>query len=67
MVTDVLPPGTPAVMNGDIHVHITAVTIRSSGLLYEVSWYVGAERRTAWVEPFEITTDTPPTRIGFKQ
>lgn len=48
---------------------VLAVTVRESGVAgYEVAWWSGGTRYTAWVEPSEITPslgEPSPIRIGF--
>lgn len=49
---------------------VIAVTIRKTGVQYQVSWWSGNDRREAWVEECEISTDNEASsreRIGFKE
>lgn len=67
------PPGSWAEVGGPldtkIKVRILAVSVRESGVTsYEVVWWAGKDRHTAWVEPGElhpVDKEQKPLRIGF--
>lgn len=66
---EVIAPGTPVRIDGGVKGVVLAVTIRAIGVTgYEVAWWTGAARTTAWLEPHEVSPwDAPdePLEIGF--
>ena len=65
------PCGTQVVVSmGGFRAMITCISIRFGNVLYEVSYYIGGELRTLWVNEAEIKPigDIPVTEVaGFKQ
>ena len=58
-------PGSVAKM-GDIDVYILAVMIRGPLVKYEVSWICNGDRKSEWVESFELGEGTEITEVGFE-
>jgi len=54
--------GTPCKIgrNGDITGTITAINIRFQNMLYEVTWWDDATKKTEWFNPEELTVDSAP-------
>lgn len=66
---EVYKPGTKVKLIDDIIGNIRAINIDSShGIQYEIIWWSNRERKTSWLEPFEIKEfDTKEQlQIGFK-
>jgi len=61
--------GTLVVMKlANIQGMITCVSLRFDRVIYEVTYYVGAEQETIWVNENEFDTTTPELiKIGFKK
>ena len=59
-------PGSSAYM-GEIEVKILAILIRGLLVQLEVSWIVGGDRKTAWIEGCELTKSTEIVEVGFKE
>jgi hypothetical protein len=72
----ILPPGSIVTMGGGIDAGVLEVKIGPCDLIaYHVVWWVGPERRTAWVDSFEVkaadeselvevTLEVPPGQLG---
>ena len=56
-----------AVMIGeDIEALVLAISIRGSNVQYEVSWWNGSTRNTAWMSPEELRPmDNSKLQVGF--
>lgn len=66
----VLAIGTPVHIADDIKATVTTISIHDDNYVtYEVVWWDGRTRNTAWVEEFEIAKleHSQSTLIGFKQ
>jgi len=68
----VLPIGAKVKLNGDdgYEAIVQAISIRSGAAVeYEVAWWSGADRRTAWLPEWQLTIGPGVRRqkIGFKQ
>lgn len=64
----VISPRSRVRLADDVETVVLAVTIRDGGpACYEVAWWNGNARQTAWVEPHELTQECrrKPLRIGF--
>jgi hypothetical protein len=47
---------------------ITCCAIRFQNIVYEVTYYCGADQKTIWVNQNEFDVDEPDTqKIGFKK
>ena len=55
-------------MLGDIEVTVIAVMIKADDYVtYEVSWFTSGDRKSAWVEEFELSmTPEPERRMGIR-
>jgi hypothetical protein len=66
---DVYSCGTyVAIKINGVKAMITAVSIRYSHIIYEITYYTNDEFKTVWMrdEEFEIKNDYGKTNIGFK-
>lgn len=62
--------GSEAMLFSDLPVMITGVCIRNGNhVTYEVTWLHNGDRRTAWVEDFEVSvaTKNQKLKIGFHE
>ena len=63
-----LAPGTPVRVASEYDGVIRQVCFGLAGTLYEVGWFIGGERQTAWLNESEFTTESVArARIGFKE
>lgn len=63
---EVIKPGSKVLIAGNVDATILTVSIRHDSVSYEVVWWSGLTRTTAWLEPFEITIgELTPLLIGF--
>lgn len=63
-------PGTEVTLKGGIKALIISIEIKSqrlAGVSYQVAWWDGRTRMTAWISPPEINDGELKTTIGFKQ
>jgi hypothetical protein len=59
--------GTAVTIAGDVPAMILRVQIDGADVSYEVAWWNGRSRSTAWLLPAEIeATVAPGLRIGFR-
>ena len=59
----VLPCGAPVELRGPKHRgEILAICIRETLVTYEVVWFVGDARNTAWLQESEIASVNPKVR-----
>ncbi|HEY5865870.1 MAG TPA: hypothetical protein VI542_10050 [Candidatus Tectomicrobia bacterium] len=47
--------------DGMLRGQILAICIRATGITYEVAWWDGATRRTAWLTSAEVSADDAST------
>jgi hypothetical protein len=47
--------------DGMLRGQILAICIRATGITYEVAWWDGATRRTAWLTSTEVSADDTST------
>ena len=67
---EVYKPGTTVELTDGITAIIIAINIDSNcKIQYEVVWWASRERKTSWVEPFEIKVFGigEQLKIGFNQ
>lgn len=65
-VISVLAIGAKVTLAGDIDARIAAVIIRENAVEYECVWWVGDDRQTAVVQPFEIdASGGDSVTVGF--
>lgn len=58
-------PGSTVKIN-EIEATVISVGIYENRITYHLSWWVNSDRKTQWVEEFEITSKEPKEKIGFK-
>lgn len=62
----VIKPGSDCMLGG-ILVKILSVRIEAFRVSYEVSWIFNGDRKTAWIEVFEIEESNSKTlEVGFE-
>jgi len=62
-------PGTEVTLKGNLKAMIISIEIKSTrlaGVTYQVAWWDGRQRMTAWISPPEICDGELKTTIGFK-
>lgn len=61
-------PGTEVVANkGKINASVSAVMIEGNGAItYLISWWDSNERKSQWVESFEVDEADEPKKLGIK-
>lgn len=61
---EVLEIGSKVLLDGDIPATITSINIRGMEhrLTYEVTWWDERQRKSEWVDPFEIRQQESKTR-----
>lgn len=63
----VISPGSMIVLHSGLDVIVLAVLIRGPLVQYEVSWLSNGDRKTAWIESFEISKNLgESSEIGFR-
>lgn len=60
---EIYQPGTKVTVN-KLDGLILKVEI-SPAILYEVAWWSGTSRSTAWLNEFEFSTEKKKSKIGF--
>lgn len=66
---EIYQPGTKVTINKFDGVILTvelSPTINGVFPLYNVAWWSGATRNTAWLREFEFTSQEPKRKIGFR-
>ena len=62
-------PGTPVAIGPDASTPATVLAITITGaeraVTYQVAWWDGSDRETAWLSSHEVTSAEPEMRIGF--
>jgi hypothetical protein len=64
----IIKPGQKVTLVGGQAAQVTAASIRSAALSYEVVWWDGKTRCCQWVDPCEIDSagEVEKQTIGFK-
>lgn len=62
-----IPIGSKVVMSGHIECTVIGILIRGEAhsVQYEVVWYDGEQRHTAYIECFEVTPQSDHRLIGY--
>ncbi|MEO1527997.1 MAG: hypothetical protein AAFX06_21405 [Planctomycetota bacterium] len=64
---EVIPVGSTVSIGDGIEGRITQIGISASGVTYEVTWWNGRTRVTAWISELEIENAATRQPIGFAQ
>jgi hypothetical protein len=67
---EVIMPGSPVLIGGEVPGTITAVTLRGSGhVTYEVSWWDSRTHHSEWIEQsgVRLAENTETLRFGFRR
>lgn len=67
---EVYIPGFEVTLKGGVKATVISIEIKSTrlaGVTYQVAWWDGRTRMTAWISPPEINDGEYKTTIGFKQ
>lgn len=62
---EIYKPGTTVKIN-EIEATVLSVQINENRIIYHLSWWVNSDRKTEWVEEFEIHSKEHKEKIGFK-
>lgn len=65
----VIPLLTNVQLTDGLFGRITAISIRTNSICYEVTWWDGRTKKaeTFPAEEFSVTKDISPTRVGFAE
>lgn len=61
-------PGSYLLLHSEQKVQVLSVQIKESGVTYEVMWWSGETRNTAWISECEILKQIAPAaklQVGF--
>lgn len=63
----VIAPGSKVKLASDLEAIVLAVLIRGSLVQYEVAWIADSDRRSCFIESFEIVSNEGDTmEVGFQ-
>ena len=63
----VWPCGTTCIVGDDVNATIRTISINPEGVSYELMWWQGRDRKTAWFydSEFEVNNGTRKATLGF--
>lgn len=64
---EIIAPGSKVTIGDKFDAVVLAISIRQASVQYEVAWWNGNDRKSAWLEANEVTPgEVKPLVIGFR-